>query len=52
MLNVHRLPRQDQSFLHRIRDIHFLVIDEADRMTEKGHFAELDKFFTALSSEQ
>jgi len=33
---------QDDSFASQIKRIKFLVIDEADRMIETGHFAELE----------
>lgn len=32
----------------QIKGIRFLVLDEADRMVESGHFRELDKIFTLL----
>lgn len=36
------LLRQDDHFALRLRQARFLVIDEADRMVEAGHFAEMD----------
>lgn len=37
------LETQDDSVAESIRRIKFLVLDEADRMIETGHFAELEK---------
>ncbi|KAG9028583.1 ATP-dependent RNA helicase [Tulasnella sp. JGI-2019a] len=34
---------EDESVADSIRQIRFLVLDEADRMIESGHFAELEK---------
>lgn len=34
--------KQDDAFARRVRQTRFLVIDEADRMVETGHFAEMD----------
>ncbi|KAI3626233.1 hypothetical protein CBS9595_001594 [Malassezia furfur] len=34
--------KQDDAFARRVRQARFLVIDEADRMVETGHFAEMD----------
>ncbi|WFD42539.1 RNA helicase [Malassezia psittaci] len=36
------LLKQDDGFAQRVRQTRFLVIDEADRMIEMGHFAEMD----------
>ncbi|CAD6975445.1 unnamed protein product [Tilletia controversa] len=36
------LLSEDDSFAARLKQIRFLVIDEADRMVEVGHFAEMD----------
>jgi ATP-dependent RNA helicase DDX24/MAK5 len=33
---------QDDRLTEEIKDLKFLVLDEADRMVEAGHFAELD----------
>ena len=37
-----RLVVQDDTLARAIKGIKFLVIDEADRMIENGHFAELE----------
>lgn len=34
---------QSRELADSIRQIRFLVLDEADRMIETGHFAELEK---------
>ncbi|KAJ8487527.1 hypothetical protein ONZ45_g14294 [Pleurotus djamor] len=34
--------QDDESLAREIRQLRFLVLDEADRMIEQGHFAELD----------
>lgn len=36
------LLKQDDAFARRVRQTRFLVVDEADRMVETGHFAEMD----------
>ncbi|WFC98453.1 hypothetical protein MYAM1_001181 [Malassezia yamatoensis] len=36
------LLKQDDDFAQRVRQTRFLIIDEADRMIEMGHFAEMD----------
>ena len=33
---------QDDELAQEIRELKFLVLDEADRMIEAGHFAELE----------
>ncbi|XP_072545305.1 ATP-dependent RNA helicase DDX24 [Salminus brasiliensis] len=38
--------------LRNLRQLRSLVIDEADRMVEKGHFAELEKLLEMLSTSQ
>uniref|UniRef100_A0A8B9K3A1 ATP-dependent RNA helicase n=1 Tax=Astyanax mexicanus TaxID=7994 RepID=A0A8B9K3A1_ASTMX len=38
--------------LRNLRQLRCLVIDEADRMVEKGHFAELEKLLEMLSTSQ
>lgn len=35
--------------LIKMPDIRFLVIDEADRMVEKGHFEELEKILGTIN---
>ncbi|GAA6068853.1 ATP-dependent RNA helicase DDX24 [Tachysurus ichikawai] len=41
-----------QPHLHNLRQLRCLVIDEADRMVEKGHFAELENLLEMLSTSQ
>ncbi|TFK73479.1 DEAD-domain-containing protein [Pluteus cervinus] len=36
------IMQEDEELSEQIKHIHFLVLDEADRMIEAGHFAELD----------
>ncbi|XP_062863101.1 ATP-dependent RNA helicase DDX24 [Trichomycterus rosablanca] len=38
--------------LHNLRQLRCLVIDEADRMVEKGHFAELENLLEMLNTSQ
>lgn len=38
--------------VHEIKNIRFLVIDEADRMIENGHFAELESIVRLTRREQ
>lgn len=33
---------QDELLVQQVRNMRFLVLDEADRMIEAGHFAEMD----------
>ena len=42
------LTRQGQSWLQALELVKYLVIDEADRMAEKGHFAELGSIVDAI----
>jgi ATP-dependent RNA helicase DDX24/MAK5 len=35
-------PEQDDALAENVKNLRFLVLDEADRMVETGHFAELD----------
>ena len=42
------LQKQGQAFLQNLSTVKFLVIDEADRMAQKGHFEELDQILTAI----
>ena len=35
-------PEQDDELAEDVKNLRFLVLDEADRMIETGHFAELD----------
>ncbi|KAI8801229.1 P-loop containing nucleoside triphosphate hydrolase protein [Cladochytrium replicatum] len=43
------LLAEDEEQLNRLRKIRFLVLDEADRMLESGHFKDLEQIFKALS---
>lgn len=42
------LQSQGQSFLQNLSSVKFLVIDEADRMAQKGHFEELDEIIMTI----
>lgn len=44
------LYQQENSHLSKIEDISFLVIDETDRMVEKGHFEELRSLLKLLNA--
>ncbi|TPX32316.1 hypothetical protein SeMB42_g07626 [Synchytrium endobioticum] len=44
------LSATDESILNRLRHVKFLVLDEADRMLEAGHFRDLEHILRALSS--
>ncbi|XP_062374238.1 ATP-dependent RNA helicase DDX24 [Sardina pilchardus] len=46
------LIREGHSHLTNLRHLRSLVIDEADRMVERGHFAELDNLLEMLSTSQ
>lgn len=39
----------DDAFLERLKKVRFLVIDEADKMLEKGSFKELENILRAIS---
>ena len=43
------LQTQGQAFLQHLCGVKFLVIDEADRMAQKGHFEELDEIVTTVA---
>ena len=43
---------QDDDLASGIRGIRFLVIDEADRMIENGHFAELENIVRLTERQQ
>ncbi|TPX64119.1 hypothetical protein SpCBS45565_g06086 [Spizellomyces sp. 'palustris'] len=43
------LISEDAALLARLRGIKYLVMDEADRMLESGHFRELDHILKAVS---
>ncbi|KAI9209005.1 P-loop containing nucleoside triphosphate hydrolase protein [Polychytrium aggregatum] len=43
------LISEDESFLMRLCKIRYLVLDEADRMLEHGHFKDLDSILQAIS---
>ena len=40
---------EGNEFLCNITKIKYLVVDEADRMIEKGHFSEMDKILTLIN---
>lgn len=42
------LVRSGEPYLQALHRLQFLVLDEADRLCEKGHFAALDGIFKAL----
>ena len=42
-MKAERRPEQDDELAEGVKNLRFLVLDEADRMIETGHFAELDK---------
>ncbi|ORX50228.1 P-loop containing nucleoside triphosphate hydrolase protein [Hesseltinella vesiculosa] len=42
----------NQEYMDQLKHIRFLVLDEADRMLEKGHFEELKKLLTELSNKR
>lgn len=44
--------REKQPHLQNLRQLRCLVIDEADRMVEKGHFAELQNLLEMLNTSQ
>ncbi|KAI8341120.1 P-loop containing nucleoside triphosphate hydrolase protein [Chlamydoabsidia padenii] len=46
------LLSSNQTYMDLLKDIKFLVLDEADRMLEKGHFEELSNLLRELSSKQ
>ncbi|SAM00293.1 hypothetical protein [Absidia glauca] len=46
------LLSSNQTYMNLLKDIKFLVLDEADRMLEKGHFEELSNLLRELSSKQ
>uniref|UniRef100_A0A0A1WHP7 ATP-dependent RNA helicase n=1 Tax=Zeugodacus cucurbitae TaxID=28588 RepID=A0A0A1WHP7_ZEUCU len=46
------LYEQENPHLSKIEDISFLVIDETDRMVEKGHFEELRSLLKVLNADE
>ncbi|XP_037928539.1 ATP-dependent RNA helicase DDX24-like [Teleopsis dalmanni] len=46
------LYQEGNHHLSKIDDISFLVIDETDRMVEKGHFEELRNLLTVLNADE
>ncbi|XP_013119538.2 ATP-dependent RNA helicase ddx24 [Stomoxys calcitrans] len=46
------LYQQDNKHLRNLEDISFLVIDETDRMVEKGHFEELRSLLKLLNDNE
>uniref|UniRef100_A0A1A9V5E6 ATP-dependent RNA helicase n=1 Tax=Glossina austeni TaxID=7395 RepID=A0A1A9V5E6_GLOAU len=45
------LFQQDQKHLRKLDEISFLVIDETDRMVEKGHFEELRNILNIINND-
>lgn len=45
------LITEGNEHLNKLNDINFLVVDEADRMIEKGHFEELKLLLTRLNAD-
>nr|CAG8433417.1 13248_t:CDS:10 [Entrophospora candida] len=43
---------EKDAFIKKLRLVRFLVLDEADRMLESGHFKELDHILSVLSLER
>ena len=50
ILNKSLICIQGQTHLLGVEYIHHLVIDEADRMIEKGHFEELTSLFEMINA--
>jgi ATP-dependent RNA helicase DDX24/MAK5 len=46
---IWELVQDGNSHLKKIREIRFLVVDETDRMVEKGHFTELEEILNLLN---
>ncbi|XP_008585275.1 PREDICTED: ATP-dependent RNA helicase DDX24 [Galeopterus variegatus] len=46
------LIKEKHSYLSNLRQLRCLVVDEADRMVEKGHFAELSQLLEMLNDSQ
>jgi ATP-dependent RNA helicase DDX24/MAK5 len=44
-----QLIEEGNEYLSKISQIRFLVIDEADRMIEKGHFGEMEKILAYIN---
>jgi ATP-dependent RNA helicase DDX24/MAK5 len=47
-----QLIDEDNDYLNKLDKIRFLVIDEADRMIEKGHYTELEKILNLVNSDE
>jgi ATP-dependent RNA helicase DDX24/MAK5 len=45
-----QLIEEGNEYLNNMNKIRYLVIDEADRMIEKGHFGEMQKILTLVNS--
>nr|XP_006819573.1 PREDICTED: ATP-dependent RNA helicase DDX24-like [Saccoglossus kowalevskii] len=43
------LVQQGDTYLNSVSDVRYLVIDEADRMVERGHFAELTSIIDLIN---
>lgn len=48
---IWELVQDGNQHLRKINDIKYLVVDETDRMVEKGHFAELEEILNLLNRE-
>lgn len=46
------LYQEGHKHLRKLEDINFLVIDETDRMVEKGHFEELRSILSVLNANE
>ncbi|KAH6581009.1 hypothetical protein BASA61_009270 [Batrachochytrium salamandrivorans] len=46
------LIQEDDEFLDTLRRVKYLVIDEADRMLEAGHFKDLDDILAQISTDR
>ena len=42
------IASEDDAFLDSLKSIKFLVLDEADRMLEKGHFKDLENILNSI----
>jgi len=43
---------QGDEHLNKVEQVRYVVVDEADRMVEKGHFQELSELFQLINSNQ
>lgn len=49
---IWELVQDGNEHLGKIKDIKYFVVDETDRMVEKGHFAELEEILQVLNSSE